>query len=244
MFASKFDAYRVYMGMRAADAAFRSMIYILLAVYYVQTVGMNPLQLVLVGTVLEATCFLFEIPTGVVADVYSRRLSVIIGFTLVGICFIGEGLLPLFGAILLAEVVRGVGETFISGAEDAWIADELGEERLAHVYLRGGPLYSAWLNQNLNPKVRATVLSFSSQVDALGQAAGGPAVGAVGNGFGLRAALTLAGVLLMPVSLLYGRATRRSSEQAKVDEESLAVVAVIESRSELMPDQGDAHARY
>jgi hypothetical protein len=44
-------------------------------VYLIVRVGLDPLQLVLVGTVLEATCFLFEVPTGVVADRYSRRLS-------------------------------------------------------------------------------------------------------------------------------------------------------------------------
>jgi hypothetical protein len=44
-------------------------------VYYVKDVGLSPLQMVLVGTVLEASCFLFEIPTGIVADLYSRRLS-------------------------------------------------------------------------------------------------------------------------------------------------------------------------
>jgi MFS transporter, DHA3 family, tetracycline resistance protein len=90
----------------------------------------------------------------------------------------------------------------------------------------GGPLYNAWLNQNLNPKVRATVLSFSSQVDALGQSLGGPVVGAIGNGFGLRAALTMSGLLLMPVSLLYGRATQRGDVQAKANEESQPLVSV------------------
>ena len=49
------------------------------AVYFVQEVGLNPLELVLLGTVMEATIFLFEIPTGVIADTYSRRLSLIIG---------------------------------------------------------------------------------------------------------------------------------------------------------------------
>ena len=46
----------------------------MLTVYYVQTVGMNPLQLVLVGTTIELTVLLFEIPTGVVADLYSGGL--------------------------------------------------------------------------------------------------------------------------------------------------------------------------
>ena len=43
---------------------------------------MAQLQLVLVGTLLETVCFLFEIPTGVVADRYSRR-KVITGSLLV-----------------------------------------------------------------------------------------------------------------------------------------------------------------
>ncbi len=85
------------------------------------------------------------------------------------------------------------------------------------------PLYSAWLNQNLDPKVRATVLSFSSQLNALGQVAGGPVVGAVGNGWGLRAALTLAGLLLTPVSLLYRQATQRSGSAVKSEVEAQVV---------------------
>jgi DHA3 family tetracycline resistance protein-like MFS transporter len=132
------SAYRVYLTIVAASSLFSSMMFTVLAVYYAQTVGLNPLQLVLVGTVLETTIFLFEVPTGVVADTYSRRLSVIIGQFLIGVCFVIEGLVPLFGAILLAEVIRGVGETFISGALEAWIADEVGEEAFGRVYLRGG----------------------------------------------------------------------------------------------------------
>jgi DHA3 family tetracycline resistance protein-like MFS transporter len=92
---------------------------------------------VLVGTTLEAVCFLFEIPTGVVADLYSRRLSVVVGLVLVGSGFAIEGLFPYFGAILFSQLVWGIGATFMSGAEDAWIADEVGEERVGPVFLRG-----------------------------------------------------------------------------------------------------------
>lgn len=143
---TRLTAYRVFLLEAGASALFRSLIYTVLAVYYVRTVGMNPLQLVLVGTTLELTCFLFQIPTGVIADLYSRRLSVVVGEILVGVGFVVEGLAPLFVAILVAEVVRGIGETCIDGALQAWIADEHGEQQLERVFLRGGQVAAvAWV---------------------------------------------------------------------------------------------------
>ena len=107
------------------------------AIYRVQTVGLDVFQLVFLGTVLEASVFLFEIPTGVVADVYSRRLSVIIGFTVMGIGFMVEGLIPNYITVLLAQVIWGVGWTFISGAQSAWITDEVGVEKAGDLFLSG-----------------------------------------------------------------------------------------------------------
>jgi DHA3 family tetracycline resistance protein-like MFS transporter len=133
----KLPAYKMYLGIQASFWMFFTMMSMISAIYRVQTVGLDPLQLVLVGTVLEITVFIFEIPTGIVADVYSRRLSTVIGYFLIGIGFMLEGALPLFGTILLAQVVWGLGATFQSGAEEAWLADEIGEEKLANAYLRG-----------------------------------------------------------------------------------------------------------
>jgi MFS transporter, DHA3 family, tetracycline resistance protein len=126
----------VYLALSGASALFFAMIFTISAVYRIQVAGLNPLQLVLVGTALELAVFLFEIPTGVVADVYSRRLSLIIGFALIGAGFLLEGSLPLFGAILLAQALWGIGWTFTSGAREAWIVDEVGEGRAGPVFLR------------------------------------------------------------------------------------------------------------
>lgn len=111
--------------------------YPLLAVYYLTVVGLDPFQLALVGIVLQVTVFVFEVPTGVVADTVSRRLSIVIGFGLLGAGFALEGLVPQLGVILLAQVVRGLGQTFLSGATVAWIADEVGEARAAAALVRG-----------------------------------------------------------------------------------------------------------
>lgn len=103
-------------------------------------VQLDAFQLVLVGTVQETSCFLFEMPTGVVADLYSRRRSVLIGMFLYGLGFLMEGALPWFAPVLLAQVVWGCGDTFITGALEAWIASEEEDKPIDKVFLRGSQM--------------------------------------------------------------------------------------------------------
>ncbi len=131
----------IYLILSAGQAICFSLIFTVNMIYQATVVGLNPLQLVLVGTVLEATCFLFEIPTGVVADIYSRRLSILIGVALIGCGFTLEGSIPAFWAVIGAQVLWGIGYTFTSGATEAWITDEVGEEAVGPVFLRGGQMW-------------------------------------------------------------------------------------------------------
>ncbi|HZY40398.1 MAG TPA: MFS transporter, partial [Anaerolineae bacterium] len=139
-FKTKRAAYSVYLAMEFASSLFFSMIFTVSMVYQVTTVGLNPLQLVLVGTTLEVAAFVFEVPTGVVADVISRRVSIIIGMFIMGVAFVIEGSIPQFAAILLAQGLWGLGYTFTSGASEAWIADEVGEKRAGQAFLRAGQI--------------------------------------------------------------------------------------------------------
>jgi len=143
MMPKKLPAYPLYLIIQGSFWMFFAMMATLSAIYRVESAGLNPMQLILVGTVLEISIFLFEIPTGIVADVYSRRTSVVVGYLLIGLGFMLEGALPLFGTILLAQFIWGIGATFTSGAEEAWLADEVGEDRLAHMYLRGSQFAQA-----------------------------------------------------------------------------------------------------
>lgn len=134
---NRLSAGTVWYVYEAAATFLSTLAFTVAAVYYVTEVGMSPLELVLVGTVMELAVFLFEVPTGIVADIYSRRLSIVIGEVVMGVAILLVGLLPVTGAILAAWVLWGIGYTFTSGAQDAWLADEVGEERLAGIYLRG-----------------------------------------------------------------------------------------------------------
>jgi DHA3 family tetracycline resistance protein-like MFS transporter len=106
------------------------------ALYYITVAHLDPLQLVLVGTALEASYFVWEIPTGVLADTFSRRLSVIAGTSLIGIAWMGQGLVPFFIVIAGFEILRGLGEAFTHGAVEAWVAGEVGDDSLDALFLR------------------------------------------------------------------------------------------------------------
>src|SRR2546423_4336143 len=129
------DPIRVWYLLQGGSALGDTLVWVLAPVYFVKTVGMSPLQLVLVGTFMELTIFVFEVPTGIVADVYSRRLSTLIGFFVMGLAIVFVGLVPQAWAVILGWAVWGFGYTFTSGATDAWLADEIGvgDGRPAHL---------------------------------------------------------------------------------------------------------------
>jgi DHA3 family tetracycline resistance protein-like MFS transporter len=133
----KRDALGVYLILEGASSLLFALVFTVNMVYQVTVVDLNPFQLVLVGTLLETVVFLFEVPTGIVADTYSRRLSVIIGMVLIGFGFMIEGVVPRFEAVLCSQVLWGIGATFTSGATEAWIADEVGEAHAGPAFMRG-----------------------------------------------------------------------------------------------------------
>jgi DHA3 family tetracycline resistance protein-like MFS transporter len=106
-------------------------------IYRIESAGFGPLELVLAGTALEVAYFVSEVPTGVVADVYSRRLSCIIGAFVMGAGWLLEGSFASLWPIMIGQALLGSGWTFFSGAAEAWIAGEIGEQKAPRAIVRG-----------------------------------------------------------------------------------------------------------
>ncbi len=132
----RLSAATVYVALQSGLALCFGIIFTITAVYRIETIGLSALQLVLVGTVLEGATFVLEVPTGVIADTLSRRLSVILGVLVLGVAAIIEGSMPFAWAALAVQVVWALGYALISGASEAWIADEVGEEQVGALYRR------------------------------------------------------------------------------------------------------------
>ena len=131
-------AVQAYLTLEAVQSLAFALAFTLQGLYFVQTAHLTPFQLLMVGAVLEGSVFVLEVPTGVIADLYSRRLSIVLGCLLLGLATLQVGLFPSFAAIVSAQVVLAAGYACLSGAQEAWLADELGEERLGAMLLLGG----------------------------------------------------------------------------------------------------------
>jgi len=161
---------KVYLFIEFSASMFFSMMFVVTSLYEATVAGLTPVQLILVGTTLELSAFVFEVPTGIVADVYSRRLSIIIGYIIMGIGFLLEGFFPFFATILLAQAIWGLGYTFTSGATQAWITDEIGEDEANKLFLRATQvgLFASLIGMGLASFVGANNVALPIQIGSLG----------------------------------------------------------------------------
>ncbi len=81
------------------------------------------------AVVFEATIIIFELPTGKFADHFGRKLSTSIGFFLLAVSAVIFFSIRSFYGFLIAEIVFGLAETFISGALEALTVDSIDSEK-------------------------------------------------------------------------------------------------------------------
>jgi MFS family permease len=109
------------------------------SVYLVVDAGLSPAELVLIGAAQGAVMLAFEVPAGVLADTISRKWSLVVSHLLMGGAMLATGLVTDFGLLVLTQMLWGLSWTFASGADVAWITDELDEpQRISGVLVRSG----------------------------------------------------------------------------------------------------------
>lgn len=128
---------KMYYLIRMVMGVSFSLMFTAAALYRIDIAKLEIYQLILIGTALEISIFVFEVPTGIIADLKSRRVSVIIGLFIVGMGFMIEALTPYFYVIFISQVIWGLGYTFISGALDSWISDETNNINIENTIITG-----------------------------------------------------------------------------------------------------------
>ena len=96
--------------------------------WWVVDLGLSPFRLVLLGVVMELVVLVSESPTGAMADVFSRKWSIVLAWVLMGAAQILSPVSDSLVILLIWQGLFGFGYTFQSGADTAWVTDEIGTE--------------------------------------------------------------------------------------------------------------------
>lgn len=162
--------------------------YVLVAsLYFVTVAHLIASELILLGTVGSVTLLLSDIPTGVWSDSFSRRWPLVIGHAFLATGMVMTGLVTAFPPLLLTQVLWGMGWGFSSGADVAWVTDELDR-----------------------PHRIARVLTARARCDMLGSACGMLAFGILGWVSTLATAVIVSGMAMSVVGLFVaGQFTER-----------------------------------
>ncbi|MBP9667789.1 MFS transporter [Candidatus Saccharibacteria bacterium] len=88
-------------------------------VFFAQKIGMNMAEVGLSQAAFTLAMLLFNIPTGWLADRFSRRLANMSGDLLAGLGFLGYAFAHTFPEVILYEVIIGIGVALTTGADNA-----------------------------------------------------------------------------------------------------------------------------
>lgn len=119
------DVAALYVWWKGTHAVFHRGYWLVASLYLVVDADLSAFQLISIGAAQGVAALLFEIPAGVIADASSRKWSLVVAHLLMGIAIIVTGLVTSFPALVATQAVWGVAWTFISGADVAWVTDEL-----------------------------------------------------------------------------------------------------------------------
>ena len=93
---------------------------------YLVDLGISFAKIALITAMIPISSFLFEIPTGAIADLYGRKTSVFISYFLSALCFFGILLSKTnIYLLLILYFILGIAFTFESGALESWFVDSI-----------------------------------------------------------------------------------------------------------------------
>jgi MFS family permease len=107
-----------------------------IVVLFFQENGLSMTQIFLLKSVYSVGMLAFEIPSGYFGDVWGRKKTLVVGTLLLAAGFSVYSFSFHFWQFLLAELVLGIGQSFISGADSAMLYDTLKARNRESEYLK------------------------------------------------------------------------------------------------------------
>lgn len=110
------------------------MLYMPIVVLFYESNGLQMKDIMILQAVYSIMIVILEIPSGYMADVWGRKRTILMG-SLLGVAgFTIYGTSYGFWGFLIAEIILGIGQSFVSGADSAMLYDSLLENRKEKKY--------------------------------------------------------------------------------------------------------------
>jgi predicted MFS family arabinose efflux permease len=132
-FASNIPRYFIYTALKGFGFGLITAMWL---IYLQQRRGLSLTQATFVDVAFWIAAVLGEVPTGIVADTYGRKTSLVAGVFLMSLSIFAWALAPTILLIVLAYAGLAIGVTFLSGAEDAFFFESIQITGRANSYTR------------------------------------------------------------------------------------------------------------
>jgi len=107
----------------------------IVALFYNEN-GLSDFDIFFLQAIYSASVAVMEIPSGYMADVVGRKKTLVLGSILGTAGYLIYSISHDFSGFLVAEIVLGIGGSFISGADSAMLFDSLAATQRKHQYLQ------------------------------------------------------------------------------------------------------------
>ena len=112
------------------------MLYMPVVVLFYESNGLKMMDIMVLQAIYSVMIVVLEIPSGYMADVWGRKKTILTGAVLGAAGFMIYGVSYGFMGFLIAEIVLGMGQSLVSGADSAMLYDSLLEKKRAKQYSR------------------------------------------------------------------------------------------------------------
>ncbi|MFF2908942.1 MFS transporter [Paenibacillus sp. NPDC057934] len=114
-------------------------------ILYLQSISYSMFQIGILQAVLNFTMFVSEIPTGVISDRVGRKKALVLGHSFIILYLATFIFFENFWFLFIGHIFYGIGLTFISGTDQAYLYDSLKQNGNENSYGKVIGMYNAFI---------------------------------------------------------------------------------------------------
>ncbi len=128
------------------DAIFSPLLFFapIFIIVFLNNLGLSFSQIGILIAISPLAALLFEIPTGAIADLYGRKVSVLLGYAIESVAMLSLFFLQSYYSIMIAFIVIGFASTLSSGSKEAWIVDLVKSKKISNNYFHKSQSFDAF----------------------------------------------------------------------------------------------------